>query len=110
MLSGYVMSVTRCFANEEAAQQSYWDKPGNQRQSMTEPTAAEIREIVMAEYRYWRTAAEKGEHDEVEWIAAGCMAASANILCAIYGHRAPWHPQIVVAIKTEEKDEPTPFD
>jgi hypothetical protein len=56
-------------------------------------TPEEIEAIVLAEYKYWRAAAAKSDDDTVEWIAAGCMAATANILCAIHGHQAPWHPK-----------------
>lgn len=48
----------------------------------------EVRDIVLAEYQYWRAVTEP----DVEWFAAGCMAACSNILAAMGGHRAPWHP------------------
>ncbi len=66
-----------------------------------DPSVQEIQEIILAEYRYWRDAAKTSDEDTVEWIAAGCMAASANILCAIYGHRAPWHPPVKPNARTE---------
>jgi hypothetical protein len=48
----------------------------------------EVRAIVLAEYRYWSTAPEN-----VQMQAMGAIGAAANILAAINGFRAPWHPK-----------------
>jgi len=56
---------------------------------MNEPTVEEIRQIVLAEYKYWNEAG-----DSVFLQALGAIGAAANILAAIDGHRAPWHPQL----------------
>lgn len=57
-------------------------------QCTTGPAAATVREcaqIAAAEYRYWSA----GDKD----ISLSGMGAAGNILCAINGFRAPWHPK-----------------
>lgn len=51
-------------------------------------TPEEIEAIILAEFAYWREAP-----DNIAMNAMGAMSATANILCAIHGHRAPWHPK-----------------
>lgn len=48
----------------------------------------DVAAICLAEYKYWRESSES-----VALQAMGAMGAAANILCAIQGHRAPWHPK-----------------
>lgn len=50
------------------------------------PTIEEIKAIVLAEKAYW----DKADPD----LGIAAVAACANIFAAIYGLRAPWHPQI----------------
>lgn len=52
-----------------------------------------ITAIVQAEFCYWRTSdAEHSGTDDFDLIAMGCMSACANIISALHGHLAPWHP------------------
>lgn len=48
----------------------------------------ECAEITAAEYKHWADAPE-----EAAVMAIGATGAAANILCAINGFRAPWHPE-----------------
>lgn len=55
------------------------------------PPAADVNEcaeIVGAEYKHWVDSPE-----QLATIAIGATGAAANILCAINGFRAPWHPK-----------------
>lgn len=55
------------------------------------PIAADVAEcaaIVAAEYAYWRDQPEQAGE-----MSMAAMGAAANILCAINGFRAPWHPK-----------------
>ena len=45
-----------------------------------------IVEIILAEFSYWKEA-------DVDQSPGG-MGAASNILAAIKGHRAPWHPKL----------------
>ena len=57
-------------------------------------TDYEIRELVMSEYAYWREASEKENADEAASnIALGAMGATSNLIVALFGHRASWHPK-----------------
>ena len=52
----------------------------------------EIKEILLAEYRYWRDASESNPN--IQEFTIGAMGALANVIAAaFYGHRAPWHPK-----------------
>ena len=46
----------------------------------------DLRAILLAEYGYWRES--RGA------AAIGAVGACANILGALLGHRAPWHPPV----------------
>ena len=61
---------------------------------MSNPTVEEIRQIVLAEYKYWRDA--EGPNHDADLMAMGAMGAAANIFGALNGHRAPWHPPLTV--------------
>lgn len=58
---------------------------------MTQPTIEELREVLIAEARYWN----ESEYDTETMRAASVIAVGAlsNIMAATFGHRAPWHPQ-----------------
>ena len=56
-------------------------------------TPEEIEAIVMAEYKYWRDAFPDNEDLMLDAITMGATGACANIIGAIHGHRAAWHPQ-----------------
>ena len=45
-----------------------------------------IVKIILAEFSYWKEA-------DVDQSIGG-MGAASNILAAIKGHRAPWHPKL----------------
>lgn len=48
-------------------------------------TVEEVSAIVLAEFDYWK--------DSNTVPAIGAVGAAANILAAIHGARAPWHPK-----------------
>lgn len=52
----------------------------------------EIKAIVLAEYTYWRDVSAQTEDETVSFGAMMTAAGCANILAAMFGHRAPWHP------------------
>lgn len=62
----------------------------------------DIEAIVVAEFRYWRSACSEDEH--VTCMEMGAMGACANILAAIHGHPASWHP----TLEPEPRLQPVP--
>lgn len=62
---------------------------------MTQPTIEELREVLIAEARYWNESEDGTEYDTETMRAASIIAVGAlsNIMAATFGHRAPWHPR-----------------
>lgn len=51
----------------------------------------ELRDVLLAEYSYWHNTDVTGDVDQ-QAIAIGAMGAVSNVLGALAGHPAPWHP------------------
>ena len=47
----------------------------------------EFADMLLAEYRYWRNQ----DNPDIDGIATGAMAATSNVLSALYGHEATHH-------------------
>lgn len=56
--------------------------------------------LVLAEYKYWRDAEVRDDGLDLAQICMGATGACANIVAAVYGRRAPWHPPIVSQVTT----------
>ena len=61
-------------------------------------TVAEIDEIAMSEFKYWRNAPDSNTGSAAtdaiaDAMSMGAMGAASNLIAAIHGQRAPWHPQ-----------------
>lgn len=64
----------------------------------------DLMSIIEAERQYWL-------NSEVDLNASsGAVGALSNVICAVHGHRAPWHPVAVPPVPlgvSEQTDEPT---
>jgi hypothetical protein len=68
--------------------------------TLTKLTHDQIRALLLAEFTYWQTASEKS--DELAVISIGALGAVSNVLAAMEGHPAPWHPQPAPQPRGEE--------